>query len=281
VNRRAVRELTEEDRKQVLQLLSEDPLRGVHLQSMIEDHGLCHPAHRGTFFGYFEDDRLTGVALLGHLIMIYGPDESLSFFAQQAADIRAKGHVIFGPRAQVEAFWQHLSQYGRETRLVRDHLWYVCEQPRQPIDRLQLQRASLDELEVVANAHAEMALEDSGADPRLVDPDGFRRRVRERIERGRTWVKIEAGKVIFKAELQSITPEAIYLEGIWTHPDYRGRGIAKSCVSELTHRRLRQQQVICLVVEPHEEAARRVYEHAGFYHHGDYQARYLKLLQEG
>jgi len=284
VLKRTVRELGEEDRAPVLALLSNDPLRGVHLQSMIEDHGLCHPKHRGHFFGYYEDGRLTGVALLGHLMMIYAEAEAeeaaLNYFAQAAVASGAKGHVVFGPREQVEAFWARLSESGRETRLVRDYYWYVCEQSQLPLERLQLRQASLAELEVVANAQAEMALEESGVDPRVADLEGFRQRVAERIERGRTWVKLEDGKVVFKAELQSITSEAIYLEGIWTHPNYRNRGIAKSCVAELTHRRLRRQQVICLVVEPHEQIARHIYEQAGFVHHGDYQARYLKPAPE-
>jgi predicted GNAT family acetyltransferase len=133
-------------------------------------------------------------------------------------------------------------------------------------------------LEVVATAQAEMAFEASGTDPRLSDPEGFRRRVAERIERGRIWVKIEEGKVVFKADLMSVTPEVVYLEGIWTHPDYRGRGIAKSCLTELVHRLLRQHLMVCLLVEPDEKAAIKVYEHVGFVHREEYQARFLKPL---
>jgi uncharacterized protein len=129
---------------------------------------------------------------------------------------------------------------------------------------------------MVEEAHAQMFVEATGSDPRAKDAEGFSRRVRERIEKGRTWVKVEDGKVVFKAELQSITPEAIYLEGIWTAPESRGRGIAKACVVELTHRRLRKQQTICLVVEPEEKVAQHIYQQAGFDHCGDYQACYLK-----
>ncbi|HZS04531.1 MAG TPA: GNAT family N-acetyltransferase [Blastocatellia bacterium] len=285
VARRVVRELEEADRARGLELLSTDPLQGVHLRSQIEDYGIRSPKHRGLLFGCFEDDRLAGVALLGHAILLFTTPESedalLRCFARTAAEVRAEGHVIFGPRHQVETFWLHLARLGRETRLANNHLWYVCEEPRLPLERLQMQKAGLEELDIVAEAQAEMVREESGIDPRIADPEGYRRRAAERIERGRTWVKIEDGRVVFKAELQSITPEAIYLEGIWTHPEYRRRGIARNCVAELTHRRLNQQQVICLVVEPGELVARRVYEQAGFYHRGEYQARYLKPPIEG
>jgi predicted GNAT family acetyltransferase len=71
-----------------------------------------------------------------------------------------------------------------------------------------------------------------------------------------------------------VTPDVIYLEGIWTNPNYRQRGIARECVVELTHRRLRKKQVICLAVEPEETIAMQIYKHAGFRHETDYQARY-------
>src|SRR5438552_3671231 len=123
VRERAVRELTEEDRPQVLALLSEDPLRAVLLRGRIQDRPLDDPGHRGIFFGYFEDDQLAGVALLGHHILIYAEDAALPFFAQAAAESQAKGHLILGPQAQVEAFWEHISQSGRETRMVSFHRW--------------------------------------------------------------------------------------------------------------------------------------------------------------
>ncbi len=280
VQQREVRELDEKDRAQILALLSEDPLRGVLLRGMIEDHGICHPALRGHLYGYYEEGRLAGVALLGHHLLIYGEDVALPYFAEAAAEAQAKAHMILGSQAQVEAFWKYLSPYGRETKLVSQQLWYVCEQPRWSLNQLQLQRANLAELEVVSDAQAEMAYETSGTDPRLSDPEGFRCRVRERIESGRIWVKIQDGKVVFKAELIRVTSEVVYVEGIWTHPDHRDRDIAKSCMTELTHRLLRQHQMICLLVEPDEKAAISVYEHVGFVYCEDYQARFLKPLNQ-
>ena len=139
VCQREVRELVEEDCAQV------------------EDHGICDPAHRGYFFGYYEDQRLAGIALLGHHILIFAEDVALPYFAKAAFETQAKGHLILGPQAQVEAFWQHLSQYGRETKLASQQRWYVCRQPQSPLQQMQLQRANFAELEMVTDAHAEMA----------------------------------------------------------------------------------------------------------------------------
>jgi ribosomal protein S18 acetylase RimI-like enzyme len=272
----AVRELNENDRDAALKLLAAEPLRGVHIQSLIEDYGVCSPALRGRFFGYFAGERLAGVALMGHQVMICAPDAALPLFAWAAVGAEVKINLIFGPRAQIEAFADALAARGVATTAPRDFYWYVCEQPRVPMQQMQMQQASLAHLEMVEEAHAQMFREATGNDPRERDAEGFRRRVRERIEHGRTWVKIEGGQIVFKAELQNVTTEAIYLEGIWTHPAWRGRGLAKRCMVELTHRRLRRRQALCLVVEPDEVAAQRVYQHAGFEYSGDYQARYAR-----
>ena len=273
-----VREMMEADLPEVLKLLAEDPVRGLHLRGMIEDSGLCSTAHRGRFYGYYREGRLQGLALLGHYILCYGDDDAYLAFAEMATTSQAKGALIFGPKPEVESIWQHLEQQGRETKEVHAQFWLVCENPRLPLGELQLRRANLEEVEPVSAAQAEIIRQECGYDPRNNGRAGFLQRVAERIRRGRTWVKMADELVVFKAELISVTPEAVYLEGIWTHPDYRGQGLAKACMSELVHRLLRHHKFICLTVEEENVVARRVYERVGFIHANSYQVRYLQPL---
>lgn len=275
-----VRELSEFDYAQVNQLLAAQPLEGVHLQSLITDHGLTSQALRGRFYGYFAQDQLKGVALIGHQIMFCTPDEGLPFLAKAAAELRPNITVMFGPQSQVELFWHHLTAFGFEMKLKRDFYWYVCESPAQPIKNFHLIQATAEHIEAVIEAHATAIFAAAGTDPRQTDPEGFRRRVLDRIERGRTWIRIEGDTIVFKAELQSVTPDVIYLEGIWTHPNYRKCGLARDGVIELTHRRLRKQQVLCLAVEPDEDVAIRIYQNAGFRYQADYQAIYPRKLND-
>jgi ribosomal protein S18 acetylase RimI-like enzyme len=275
--RREVRELCEADCPIVTRLLAEDTLRGVHLLGMIEEHGINHPAHRGRFYGYFEDDCLRNVALLGHHILIYS-EVGLEYLAAKAYEIAASGSLILGPTRQVEEFWSHLSAYGRQTRMLRPQYWMVCRETYLPMQKLQVQVASLDNLEEIVETQAELVRAQSGIDPRSRDAAGFHRRVRERIQRHRTFVKMQDGKVVFKAELVSETEDVAYLESIWTHPDYRGKGIATSCLNELMRRFLNGGKTIAILVEPEEETALCIYERIGFIYEEDYQARFLKPL---
>lgn len=270
-----IRELHEEDRVPVMSLLLQDPVQSVILRGLILDYGLCGAELRGSFYGYFTDHQLVAVALIGHQIITFGEDEALPYFAHQAVEMKARGYLMLGPQARVEALWDALAQYGRETRRVSAQRLYVCQQPAARLERMQLLRANVAELEVILDAQAEMVMEASGIDPRLTDPAGFRHRVAERIERKRVWIKIEDGKVVFKAELFSDTPDTVYLEGVWVHPEYRQRGLGKSCLTELVHRLLKNHRTICLLSNEDEPLAHQVYEDAGFVHTAAYQARFL------
>lgn len=275
VEQRQVRELCEEDRAQVMEFLAHDPVQSVILRGLILDHGMCAPELRGSFYGFFAEEQLFGVALIGHQIVVFATDEAFLAFARKAVEVKARGYLMLGPQAQVETLWSYLAQQGRETRRVSAQRLYVCQKPSPHADRLQLLRANFAELDVIVDAQAEMALEESGIDPRLTDLAGFRHRIVERIERKRIWIKIEDGKVIFKAEMFSDTPETAYLEGIWVHPEYRQRGIAKSCMTELVQRLLKDHQAVCLIANEEETAAHQVYEHAGFVQVAAYEARFL------
>ncbi len=72
-----------------------------------------------------------------------------------------------------------------------------------------LVQATPEHLDAVLEAQATAFVEATGSDPRQTDPEGFRRRTLERIERGRTWIKLANDTVVFKAELQSVTPDVI------------------------------------------------------------------------
>jgi uncharacterized protein len=274
----STRMLLEADRDNVLNFLRQEPVDAVNLIGRIEEYGMINTAHRGQFFGYYEDDGLQGVALLGHSIVIFGNDSSLQPFAQATIESQTECQVIFGHDLQVERFAAHLEECGRQTRLVRRHQWMVCEGPRLPLRQLQLRKATMEELDRVAAVQAEMAFAESGINPRQCDWQNFRNRVAERIQRGKVWVKLEDGQMIFKVDIINRSHSATYIEGIWTHPEQRGKGIATTCVSEIIHRLFRKGSVVCLVVAMEEKGARRMYEKVGFVPTKAYQSRYLKAV---
>jgi len=132
----------------------------------------------------------------------------------------------------------------------------------QPVPGLRL--ATLDDLDLVAPAQAEMAFLESGVNPLESDPQGFRQRCAHRISQGRTWVLIENGQLIFKAEIQGETSEMSYLEGIYVAPESRGYGYGRRCLTQLCDILLTRAGAICLLVDERNEAAHKFYQKLGF-----------------
>jgi uncharacterized protein len=270
-----VRSLTELDRKDLETFLGRTPVESVHMRSRIEDNGIVSAANRGRFYGCWHQGQLVAVALLGHSVLVQGDKSAFEGFARIVVESDIKPHVVFGAQSDVAVICSHLSNYGRNARLSRTYAWCESNSAAGTISRMQLARANAAELSVVANAQAEMALEESGVDPRCTDPDGFMERVAERIRKGRVWVKIVDGKVVFKADLVSVTRDVAYAEGVWTHPEHRQRGVARSCVIELVHRLLRHHKHVCLIADPSFNVATHLYVAAGFHRRGTYEARFF------
>jgi predicted GNAT family acetyltransferase len=126
---------------------------------------------------------------------------------------------------------------------------------------------------------AELAFAESGVNPMQIDPEGFRERCLRRIEQGRTWVVVENGGLVFKADVVSKTPEVIYVEGVWLREDHRHQNVGTRLMSELMRRLLKETNSICLLVNEMNEWAQRFYRKCGFHFRATYET--IFLLRKG
>ena len=139
-----------------------------------------------------------------------------------------------------------------------------------------LRLATLADLELIAPVHAAMAEAESGVNPLNVDPIGFRKRCARRIEKGRVWVVVEAGQLVFKADIQAETPDVTYLEGIYVNPSKRGQGIGRACLAELSQKLLLRSKSICLLVNENNQKACAFYRLSNFKLRGRYFSTFLQ-----
>jgi predicted GNAT family acetyltransferase len=119
----------------------------------------------------------------------------------------------------------------------------------------------LDRLTVAA---ADMHREEMGVDPMAIDPSGWRTRMGTLIQRGWSWVWTDNDEVVFKAELSAWTPEAVQVQGVYTAPRHRNRGVATAAMAAVCRAVLEGVPVCTLYVNHYNTAARRVYERLGF-----------------
>lgn len=269
--------LDDSQRDEVLAFLNQRPTHTFMMGGLIRDNGLESPLNRGAFYAC-RDERgaLAGVALIGEITMIEShTDAALKTLARHTQGV-PNIYMIIGEQTQTNHFWDYYAEAGREMRLFCREMLYELRYPVEvhpPVPGLR--RATLAELEPLMAVHAEMAFEESGVNPLEVDPEGFRRRCARRIEQGRTWAYIKDGRLVFKADVISETPEITYLEGIYVSPEERGQGYGVRCLSQLSQHLLAHAKAICVLVNERNRAAQALYRKARYKPDGIYDTVYL------
>lgn len=272
-----VERLTNGDAAEVLQFLAQRPIHTVAMMSMIHDNGIVSPFNRGTFYGCRDlNGQLEGVALVGHAtLMETVSDRALAALAKVAREC-PNTHMIMGEKERVADFWSHYADTGRQQRLACREWLFELSWPieaREPV--VGLRPANADELELVMPIQAELAFAESGVNPMLVDPQGFRARCLRRIEQGRTWVVVEDDRLVFKADVISETSDVIYLEGIWLREDCRKKNLGTRLMAELMRRLLENKKSVCLLVNETNTWAQGFYRKCGFHFRATYETIFL------
>ena len=266
---------------EVLEFLAQRPIHTVAMMSLINDNGLVSPLNRGTFYGCRDlNGRLEGVALVGHATLMETiSDRALAALAQVAQQCSGT-HMIMGEKERVADFWGHYAAAGRHHRLACRALLFELSWPVEARESVEgLRRATAAELELVMPVQAELAFAESGINPMHVDPEGFRKRCLRRIEQGRTWLVIEDGNLIFKADVISRTADVSYLEGIWIYEDRRANGCGLRFMSDLMRRLLEETKSICLLVNETNKLAQNFYRKCGFHFRATYETIFLPRLE--
>lgn len=278
-----VERLANSDTAEVLRFLAQRPIHTVAMMSLIHDNGIVSPFNRGAFYGCRDlQGQLEGVALVGHAtLMETVSDRALAALAQVARECPST-HLIMGEKERVADFWSHYSDAGRRQRLACREWLFELSWPietREPLS--ELRPATLTELNIVMPVQAELAFAESGINPLLVDPEGFRERCRRRIEQGRTWVVVEDGHLVFKADVISKTEDVIYLEGIWLREDCRHhQNLGTRFMSALMRRLLEDAKSVCLLVNETNERAQGFYRKCGFHFRATYETIFLPRKEQ-
>lgn len=258
--------LTNDNQQVALEFLSLRPVHTVILAGWIRDHGIESPRHRGTFYGHRDGKGdLAGVAMIGrNLLFEASTEDAVAAFARCARkvpDIRA----IFAKEDELSTFWKHFRGESSVPKVSRHKLITSGAAVSDDVEIIDgLRMATNDELDQIVAAHAEMVFDATGVDPLAADADGFRTRCGERVSQGRVCVWLNGGELIFKTDIASVTPEAIYIEGLWVNPKARGNGYSTRCLAGMCRQFLAGSKTICGFVDVEHELYNSLYRKAGF-----------------
>jgi len=275
-------ELAVSHEPEVLSFLSERPVNTVIMSGLIHDNGLEGAESRGKFYGYRgAAGTLEGVALIGHATLIEArSDNALNAFARLASGV-ASVNLVLGEQDRIESFWNCYSDFNNAAHYRRKELLFEQRWPSSPARVVPgLRRATLRDLKLVVAAHARMAEEELGVNPLTTDPDGFQMRCERRIRRGRVWVLIENGRLIFKADIIAATPEANYIEGLYVNPEERSKGHGNRCLAQVSRNLLAQTQAVSLLVSEQNRVAQGLARKAGYTVISCYETIFLQSLAE-
>ena len=201
-----------------------------------------------------------------NLIPLRGALPDLHAFADKAMGSARRCSSLVGRAELVLPMWRRLEPAWGPARDVREQqpLMALASRPDCPIDT-GVRRVHIDELDAYLVAAIDMFIGEVGVDPRLGDGGrGYRRRVAGLIAAGRAWARFEHGEVVFKAEVGSQSPAVGQIQGVWVHPEYRGRGIGTAGTAALAKAVVDSGRIASLYVNSFNTVARAAYTRIGF-----------------
>ncbi len=119
----------------------------------------------------------------------------------------------------------------------------------------------MEELDILWPACVAMFTEEVGVSPTIGDGGAsYRARLVQLIRGGRAFARIEDGKVIFKAEIGAVTPQACQVQGVWVRPECRGQGLAAPGMAAVVVEAARSiAPLVSLYVNDYNQPARAAY----------------------
>jgi RimJ/RimL family protein N-acetyltransferase len=244
--------LVEPKLDEILDFCAADPVERVFLEDVAR-RGLGH------FSALARDGRLSALCHVGANLVPAG--DGCGAFAAPA--LRGRARMIVGEQRAVGELWDAARRRMPRPRDDRPgQPVYTLRDPPEP-GETGLRAARLFDLDLLVPACAEAHHEEIGVDPLRRDAEGFRWRTRQQIEEGRSWLWVEQGVILFKAEASAWTPAAVQLQQVWVDPQARRHGYARRALRDLCRLLLRQAPAVCLFVRPENEPALRLYDSIG------------------
>lgn len=261
-----LRKLKDEDKQEVLAFLATRPVHTVAMASFVNDNGIESELNRGEFYEYRNRRGvIEGIALIGHSTLVEArTEDALKALAFAARTPATPINLIMSSGTAAQTFWNYLKGFQVSPRLTLTELLFEVGFPF-PVQSCEfdVRLARPEELETVAEAHAEVAEIECGVNPLVKDREGFLKRVMRRIEQGRVFVVFDGDKLVFKADIVAETDAVAYLEGVYVGPEYRGKGTGSKCLSALCLKLLDKVQNVCLLSNVEFKAAHRSFLRAG------------------
>ncbi|MBI3540424.1 MAG: GNAT family N-acetyltransferase [Candidatus Eisenbacteria bacterium] len=274
------------DLTDVFAYLDRDPVLNVYLMALVLRDALAAP--RDEYWAIRRDGAIDGLLHIGGqsgAVLPLGDDpaalRALADAARQRLAFMPRRFQVIGPRAAVEALVRAFARAGRMPRLERSQVYMALARGALPAFEWlpELSPARGEDAAAVYATGADLRLEELDEDPRLADPEGFRRRVDEECRDGHTYLWRDAEGLRFRASVSALTGDAAQVSGVYTPPGMRLRGYARRGLAELCARLLERCGAVCLFVNDFNAPALAVYRRLGFTTRAEWASAFYDVVR--
>ncbi|MEU5615239.1 GNAT family N-acetyltransferase [Streptomyces sparsogenes] len=252
-----------------LAVLDRDPISNAFVAARVQVAGLDPWRLGGEMWGWYTGGRLESLCYAGaNLVPICATPEAVRGFAERALRAGRRCSSIVGPADTTAELWSLLEPSWGPAREVRAHqpLMATTSMPADIAPDPHVRRVRKDEMDVIMPACVAMFTEEVGVSP-LAGDGGllYQARVAELVGAGRSFARVENGRVVFKAEIGAATRHVCQIQGVWVAPEFRGRGLSETGMAAVLRYALGEvAPVASLYVNDFNTAARAAYRRVGF-----------------
>lgn len=266
-----LRLLGPDDRDSVETLLARRPVENLFLAAKIDAFGVDR-RRLGKLHGFERDGELTAVCLNAGTIFAAGMDpDAIPEFVEAIGGTRRASSILGASMTALGLFlglserwpgaWGNYANVRRKQPLmVRRGACDIEPDPR-------VRPLTMRDFESYLAASVHMYTDEIGSSPYKYGP-GYESFVADRIKNRDAWGIVENSEVIFKADLGPKMGEQAQLQGVWVHPDHRGKGLSTPALAGMIKDVVLDHEVVSLYVNDFNTPAIRSYERLGFEHVG-------------
>lgn len=267
-----VRPLTSSDLGSATALLAGDPVSNCFVASRVQVAGMDPWRLGGDLLGYFDDGGLRSMVFCGaNLVPVGTSAAARAAFADRLRPQGRRCSSFVGPADEVLDLWRLLEPAWGPAREVRSCQPVMVIDGAHAVDSDPAVRlATLADLDVLVPACIEMFTSEVGVSP-VAGGGGpaYRARISEIVRDGRSFVRVDDGVVVFKAEVGAVAQGVCQVQGVWVDPAHRGRRLSESGMASVAAMARRDiAPTVSLYVNDYNTAARKAYRAVGFREQG-------------
>ena len=270
-----VRVLNRKDLPAAIRVLSINPIENVMVAARVRAAGLEQSSLGCPIWGFERDGVLRALCHVGsNMVPVNADAEAVAAWAEFAGPRRPSASII-GPSTVALGLWRQLSdRWGpawRDVRNVRPHqpVLAISKDP-QVTPNPGVRKVTLEHWDAYFEAAVRMYTEEVGVSPVQGSPAGYRFYIRQLITSGRAFGLFDGNRVLFKADLGSVSGSVCQVQGVWLEPELRGRGLSAAAMAAVVQLARKVVPTVSLYVNDYNLPARATYARVGFSEVGEF-----------